>query len=199
MKLRTLFLSLASVALISAAAHAQNTSNTTVQEGATIAQPLVLTNYGGLFFGGIIESGNTSNVTVTITGRANTSQLFTQTYGTGAVAYTGSAISYTHPSIAGFTVTGEPSMNYSISYPSSSSVTSGANSMSVTDFAPVAETVNGVTPSGHLSGYNGETTSSSDCGFSGADAWCIGGTLHVGVNQPSGVYTGSFTVTITYN
>jgi Domain of unknown function (DUF4402) len=182
---------------------AQNTSSQTVTEGATIAQPLMLTNYGSLEFGSIICSA-TSAGTVSMTGIHNGTAAggsgsgWNETY-TNVVKFSGTAIVGAQaPSIAGFTVTGEPQLAYTISYPSTTSVTSGSNSMSVTDFAPVPETVNGLPPSGSLSGF-GSTTSTAACGDNGEDAWVIGGTLNVAKNQPSGNYTGTFTVTITYN
>jgi hypothetical protein len=201
------FLFLSTIALclaVGSIAGAQTTTSTaSVTEGATIAQPLMLTNYGGLQFGSIICSAISSG-TVSMTGIHNGTQSggsgtgWNETYVT-VVPYNGSAISgAVAPSIAGFTVTGEPLLAYTISYPSSTTVTSGTYSMAVTDFAPVPETVNGIAPSGSLSGYS-STTSTAACGNNGQDAWVIGGTLAVGQNQHSGNYTGSFTVTITYN
>ncbi len=194
---------IAACLLVGSVTRAQNTSNQTVTEGATIAQPLLLTNFSGLQFGSIICSA-TSTGTVSITGVSggnagtNGSGGFNETY-SNVVKYTGSAIAGANTaSIASFTVTGEPLLAYTITYPSSTTVTSGANTMAVTDLAPVPETVNGLAPSGHLSGYGSETSTAA-CGDNGEDAWCVGGTLAVGKNQPSGNYTGTFTVTITYN
>jgi hypothetical protein len=185
-----------------AAANAQNTSSANTPEGATIAQPLVLSNCAGLFFGGII-TGSQAGL-VTITGITNGTGTFNETYaGTpGPVKYLGTHSGITAPSIAEFSVTGEPNMSYTISYPANSYVYLNGNtsstSMQVTDFNPVASTCCSIAPSGHLSGLSSQTSGSS-CSSNGGDAWVIGGSLHVGANQVSGTYTGSFTVVITYN
>ncbi len=185
---------------IAGTAQAQNSSNVTVNEGATIAQPLRLTKVTDLQWGGIITGSVGGNVVIAASGNS-----FVETFPTslnGPVAFTGHSAGVTPPSIAGFTVSGEPSLGYNITVnPGASHVTSGSNSMIVTLSNPVAATVNGVTPSGHMDTQDGDASqlsSASSCATYGTDAWVIGGTIAVGANQPSGTYTGTFTVTISY-
>ena len=81
---------------------------------------------------------------------------------------------------AGFTVTGDPSATYSISLPGSTTLSSGANSMTVNTFT---------------SSPNGTGT----LGGGGTQTLAVGATLQVGANQAQAVYTGSFDVTVAYN
>lgn len=75
-----------------------------------------------------------------------------------------------------FTATGNPNSNFSISVPASISMTSGVNSMTNT---LTAQTVSALDNTGRRD-FN------------------VLGTLAVAANQPSGTYTGSYTVTVNY-
>jgi len=81
---------------------------------------------------------------------------------------------------AAFNVTGQGNATYSITLPASTTVTSGANSMTVDTFTS--------NPSG---------TGTLSAG--GSQALTVGATLHVGASQATGTYTGTFSVTVTYN
>jgi hypothetical protein len=83
---------------------------------------------------------------------------------------------------ASFRVTGDALTTYSITLPPDGVVqlTSGSNSMAVNNF----------TSNPALSG---------DLGASGAQTVNVGATLNVGINQPTGAYSGTFTVTVNYN
>jgi hypothetical protein len=100
----------------------------------------------------------------------------------GARSATGGASlgSSTGSSAGSFTVAGLASAAYSITLPASTTIASGGNNMTVDTFAS--------TPSGTgtLSGGGTQTLS-------------IGATLHVAASQPTGTYSGSFNVTVTYN
>ncbi len=82
---------------------------------------------------------------------------------------------------AGFTVAGQANYNYSITLPASTTVNDGGpNNMTVNAFT------SNPTPTGNL-------------GAGGSQALLVGATLNVGANQVTGVYTGTFNVTVTYN
>jgi hypothetical protein len=135
-------LALCLIVICGSAAHAQNSDHVTVNEGATIAQPLRLTKVSDLQWGGIITGSVQGNVVLAASGNS-----FTETFPTGLngpVAFTGHSLSITAPSIAGFTVTGEPGMSYSITVnPGASHVYCGSNAMLVSLAFPRAATVNG--------------------------------------------------------
>lgn len=79
---------------------------------------------------------------------------------------------------AAFNVSGEADASYTIELPRSINITNGAGgSMVVDSFA-------GSKSNGTL--------------VSGADSFTVGGTLAVSANQPSGEYTGTFTVSVEY-
>ena len=80
---------------------------------------------------------------------------------------------------ATFNVTGEPSTPYTISLPSSITISNGAQTMLVNSFT---------------SNPNG--TGSLSVG--GSQTLAVGATLAVGSGQTSGLYTGNFTVSVAY-
>lgn len=85
-------------------------------------------------------------------------------------------------SSAGWSVTGVPNAPYAITLPSSPAVvTSGTNSMNVDTFTRTGG------------------TSQVFLDAAGKNSFNVGATLHVGANQPAGVYTGTYTVTVAYN
>ena len=85
---------------------------------------------------------------------------------------------------ASFSVTGEGSMNFTVSVPQTFNMTrsGGPESLQVT--------LNSTTGGGTLSGAYGST---------GSAAFGIGGSLVLNSGTPSGTYSGSFTVTVAYN
>src|SRR5207249_2169946 len=91
---------------------------------------------------------------------------------TGGVALGSS----TGVSAAAFTVTGDPLATYSVSLPGSATLSSGAASLTLDGFTS--------TPSG-----------AGNLSLLGRQTLTVGGTLHVGVHQLSGTYTGTFSVT----
>jgi len=85
-------------------------------------------------------------------------------------------------SSANWSVTGVPNAPYAITLPSSPAVvTSGAFSMNVDTFTRTSGTTQL-----YLDG-------AGDASFN------VGATLHVGANQPAGIYTGTYNVTVAYN
>lgn len=81
---------------------------------------------------------------------------------------------------ADFTVVGADGASYSVTLPSAANISSGGNNMLVQDFTT------------SLVGGNGTLTG-------GTSNFQVGGTLNVAAAQPSGAYTGTFTVTVNYN
>ena len=80
-----------------------------------------------------------------------------------------------------FDVTGGNNLTYSITLPgAAATLTSGANSMTVDNF------IDSGSGTGTLSALGSQT-------------FTVGGTLNVGINQPAGVYAGSYSVTVDYN
>ncbi len=161
-----------------------NDCTQSVSEGASVAQPIALVNVTGINFGRIITGTSAGTVTVSAAGTA--------TAGLTAGGPTVFFSALIDPSAASFYVSGEPGYYYNITIPSSTTVSNGSSTMTVTLSAPSAHTVDGHAPSGQLSG------TSSKLASTGYDAWVIGGTLSVGANQPSGTYTGTFNAEVDY-
>lgn len=160
-----------------------------------IASAIIVLSSGSAF----AASGNTSTATGAAT--AEVVQPIVLTHDTGAVlgfgkftAGTGGTVVVTSGGVGSvtgdvgfvpastnsadsFSVTGDKGRSYSIST-GSGTVTSGLNSMSFTT-SPSAATA---------------TLSSS-----GAGSFTVGGTLTVAPSQAVGVYTGSYSATVTYN
>lgn len=97
---------------------------------------------------------------------------------TGAGSVTGDALFVSGSTNAAdsFTVTGDASRAYTI-VTTGGSVASGTNTMSFTTSAPASSTLSAT----------------------GSDSFSVGGTLSVGANQAAGVYTGTYSATVTYN
>ena len=136
------------------------TSSCTVIDGAVIS----LSNTGPLEFGSIAPSQSAGTVTVTPVGVRRAVNVGLIAGSTGA---------------AGFTITGKTGQTYAISLPSSTTLTSGTNSLTLETFTEDR----GTTPT--LVG--------------GSDTFKVGGTLHVGANQAAGTYVGAISVTVHYD
>jgi hypothetical protein len=95
-----------------------------------------------------------------------------------------------YSSVATYTVAGSSDATYAIVLPPDGTVTlsngSPANDMSVVNFTARSSLASVDSPTGTLSS-------------SGEDKFVVGATLKLGESQPSGVYTGSFNITINYN
>ena len=130
----------------------------------TLLAPISISAVGDMDFGTMSTTGTAGTVTVTPAGvRTSVNvDLF------GGV-----------PSAASFDVTGDPGANYSITFPSSATLTSGGDTMTVDTFKHDA----GVTPT--LVG--------------GSDTFNVGATLNVGATEADGTYSGTFDVTANYN
>ena len=138
--------------------------------GARIVAAIGITRTADLNFGSVIASATASG---TVVQTAVASPVRT---GTGVTLGSAAAVSP-----ATFSVTGEGSTTYAITLPGSPvTLANGVNEMTISAFTS--------SPSG---------TGTLSAG--GAQTLYVGGTLHVAQSQVSGVYTGTFDVTVTYN
>ena len=94
----------------------------------------------------------------------------------GVVLGNGSAAS-----AANFTVQGQPNASYSITLPTSVVLSGGGSSMTADSFLD--------------SHHNGMTV----VGPTGMASFTAGATLHVAARQPSAAYSGTYSVTVSYN
>ncbi len=159
-----LFSAVAALALF-AASGAAHAADATGDAAASIAVPISIAQNGaGLNFGTVTASAALGTVVVTTAGARSV---------TGGVAELGGTIA-----AATFDVTGEGTSAYTITLPSSATLNSGGNSMTVDTFNHDA----GGSPA--LSG--------------GSDSFNVGATLNVAANQAAGAYTGTYTITVNY-
>ena len=131
---------------------------------ATIAVAISISFGGDLDFGTISPTGTAGTVTVAPDGvrtSANVDLI-------GGLA-----------GAASFDVTGEGNEVFSITFPSSATLTSGANSMTIDTFK-------------HDAGGNPKLSG-------GSLTFNVGAKLHVGAAQAEGTYSGTFAVTVNYN
>ncbi len=156
-----------------APAVAQSAGVQSARSSVTIVQPFRIRKNSDLEFGTIVHPTSPASNTVTIDPA------------TGLRALTGGGNAVLVPSTASraaFTVTGAGGQAFSLTVPMTVTMTSGADTMTVT------LTSNG--SSGVFSGAIG-TTGTATIG--------IGGSISVSNNQASGTYSGSFNTTIAYN
>jgi hypothetical protein len=172
MNIKRFALVTAGVSLLAASTvHAAgNTATATANANARIISPITIAKTTDLNFGDVIAG--TGGTVVVDSASVRTS--------TGGVAL-GSA---TGVSAAAFNVTGATNATYTIQLPTTAVTLNGpvaGNTMTVTNF-----TSNPALTAGAL-------------GATGAQALLVGGTLNVASAQPIGAYTGTFSVTVTYN
>jgi hypothetical protein len=171
----TLLPAVALFVLFSVTVFAQNTATSSaVTSNAHISKGLSISApSSALDFGSIVASVGGGTVVL--------SPANVRTVGSGTITLVGQASASAVPT---FTVTGEPGYIYAITYSDPVVLSkSGATDMPVTGFTAAA--VSGTL--GHLDGT------------SGTQDITVGATVTVNANQASGNYTGTFTVTVTYN
>jgi hypothetical protein len=154
----------ASIAMMSASGSAM-AADATGSASVTVAQPIAVSETTSLNFGTITSSASAGTVVISTAGARSV---------TGGVGELGGS-----PAAASFSVTGEGNNAFSISLPSSASLTGPGTAMTVNAIAHNA----GGTPS--LSG--------------GSRTFSVGATLNVGASQTAGAYTGTYSVTVSYN
>jgi hypothetical protein len=152
---------------------AQATENTAA--AAKIVTPLSITETSSLHFGTLAILAGSPGTCV-----LSTQGIRTQTGGVNLSVQAPTA------SNAAYNVSGAINTTYAITLPSTITVTSGAANM----------TINSLLARTASAGVNGLTGTLS---ASGTDNFTIGGTLNVAAGQVTGVYTGTFDVTVAYN
>ncbi len=133
--------------------------------GERIAAPISISAGASMDFGTMTPTGTAGTVTVTPAG-VRTSVNVDLFGGT--------------PAAASFSVTGEPGQAYFITLPSSATLSSGGDTMTIDTFTDDA----GASPV---------------LGIGGSDTFNVGATLNVGATQAAGTYSGTFSVTVNYN
>ena len=156
-------------AMTAGASHAQASATQTTTGTSTIIQPISITSSTGLAFGTVIRPAS-GNGSVTIDAT------------TGARTFSGTVAGMTSTtSRAAYTVSGEGGMNYSISVPVNFNLT-GPSTIQVF-LTPTAT-------SGTLSG---------SLGGPGTSTFGVGGNFMISNGTQTGVYSGTFNVTVSYN
>ena len=151
---------------------AGNASASTATSDAVVTvqnQALTLVNDAPLNFGTILPYGRPGTVTINASGTHSASWVYVSVPGA--------------PSI--WSVTGVNSAPYAVTLPA-------ANSVSLTNTGGAGETM--TIGSFHRSGGTHLALDAA-----GVDSFNVGATLNVGSNQPAGIYTGTFDVTVSYN
>ncbi|SHN28939.1 DUF4402 domain-containing protein [Chitinophaga sp. CF418] len=164
-----LFLASLTLACFATAASAQETATATAT--ATIVTPISITKDVDMNFGNVaVRSSAGGTVVLTPAGnRSATGGVTLPTTATGTVT------------AASFTVNGTSGYTYAITLPSSVTITSGSNTMTVNTFT---------------SDPNGAGTLTG-----GSETLNVGATLNVTAAQPAGTYVSAtpFNVTVNYN
>jgi spore coat protein U-like protein len=155
---------------LTSVAHAQSSATATAAGTATIIQAISVSKSTDLAFGTIVKpTSGTSTISVS---------------SAGVRSITGNAVAANANGVsrALFAVTGEGASVFSISVPSSFSMTAGSNSLVVTTASSAAS-----------------ATLSGSAGAQGSATFGVGGSFPLETNTASGAYSGNFVVTVTYN
>ncbi len=137
----------------------------TANVAITLLAPISISSSGDMDFGTMITTGTAGTVTVTPAGARSSVN----------VDLLGG-----FPAAASFDVTGDGNANYSITLPSSATLSSGGNTMTVDTFTDDAGASPKLLPGG-------------------SETFNVGATLSVGAAQAAGTYSGTFSVTVNYN
>lgn len=149
---------------------AQYSANGSVNSSASVVRILSVSSTSELSFG-TFAAGSTAGTVVMSSSGNRTS--------TGGVTLVSTAAG----SQGSVTLSGTPSTSYSVSFPGSVTLTASGGTA----------TMNLGTFTSTLTGNQGSLNTA------GSGSFGVGGTLSVSANQPIAVYTGSFTVTLSYN
>jgi len=159
------FTTIAALLAVSAISNSAHAADATGNAGGVIIAPLQISKVTDLYFGTIAPSTTAADTVVVSAAGAKTC---------GAEL---TCMTADHTAAA-FDVTGQADNVYTITLPSTVSISNGAGgSMDVSSFT-------GSKATGTLT--------------SGADSFTVGGTLAVAANQAVGTYTGTFVVAVEY-
>jgi len=138
----------------------------TANASVTILAPVTITKTADLIFGSVAPTTSAGTVVMSAAGARTGTNVTLSSTATG--------------NAAAFNLSGDANSTFSVTLPSSTTLTGPGSSM----------TVNAFTSSPSSTGtFNG----------SGAATLTVGATLAVGANQAAGSYTGTFSVTVDYN
>ena len=155
-------------ALIAGTTFAQNTAEGTATVNALIVSPIGVSTSDNIDFGKIVKTVDGGSVVL-------------PTDGSARVIPTAMDIASTPTSIATFAVTAEDNTTYSVTIPQLTLKNSSDDTKTMTvDF--------------NHSLNEGSNTSTGNT----ASTFKVGGTLNVGGNQEAGSYTGTATITVSY-
>lgn len=169
MKKTNIFAAAAVFAMLAAAVEAE-AADATASAAATITAPIAIAKTSDLEFGLIAPSASAGSVSVSATG--------TRTSDANVDLLSGDT-----PAAASFAVSGTANQTFSLVVPASATLSATGGSGGADMTATLADDA-GATPT--LDG-------------SGASTVNVGATLAVGANQAADTYSGSFTVTVSYN
>ena len=159
----------AGAAALTAGFYSSAVSAATVTANATanVITPLsIAETTGGMNFGDV-------SVDALVAGTVILDTTGARTVTAGAEAVTGGTVQS-----GAYSVTGEGTKAYSITFPANATISSGLNSMTVDTFT-------------HDAGGAPALTA-------GSDTFNVGATLNIGAGQAPGNYTGSYTLTVDY-
>lgn len=141
----------------------------------TVIRPLTVTKNADLKFGTVVRpSTGSGTVTVSAAGARSVS---------GGIVGLSSGDT---PQAAQFTVDGEGGQSVSITIPATFSIANGSDTLTVTT-------------SNNLSGSAAAQTLSNALGSAGSLSFRVGGSVPVLSTSPTGLYSGTFTVSAAYN
>ena len=161
---------IAAIAIVSAnSSFAQATA--TASASATIVTPITIAKVTDMNFGSVAVSATLAGTVVLSPASGRT------TGGAGGVTLPATVGTV---AAASFTVSGQANYTYAITLPTTKTITSGANTMTVDNFT------SSPSATGTLSGTGSETLN-------------VGATLNVVANQAAGVYTNASGVPVTVN
>lgn len=156
---------------LSSSASAQSSATATATGSTTIVRPITITNTASLAFGRIVKpAAGTGTVTIADSGD-------TVSAASGAVALSGITTSR-----AKFDIAGEGGQAISVSVPANFTMSNGGDTITVTLDPDLGTT----------------TTLSGALASAGSASLNVGGSFNVPDTTPTGLYSGSFSVTVQY-
>ena len=153
--------------------HAAN--NATASSTGTVVVPIAIAKVLDLTFGKFLAGASLGTVVVSTANAQSVTGGVTTTTTLGASA-----------KAATFTVTGEPNSTYAITYPNTTTLTGAGTPLSLDTFTNAVDLGSVALGVGTLP-------------VGGSHVLSVGATAHVAASQASGIYTGSFDVTVNYN
>ncbi len=149
---------------------AQSSAASTAHSSATIIQGLTISTTSNLHFGAMIPGVMGGTATVSAAGARSA---------TGSIIL---LISSNFPAAAAsFNLIGQPNLAYTVTLPTTATLTLQGGSSTIT-----------------LGSFTSNPASSSSLSSTGGGTLTVGGTVTVSASQANGVYSGTFTVTLSY-